>query len=65
MPADPLAVRVVRRYVAQVRADRIAREVQRRSEGLVTVREHDEDDGDAAADDEAPTRRGTARRSSP
>jgi len=57
-------------YVAQVQADRLAREVQRRSEGLVTVREHDEDDGDAAAaadddDDEASTEPGTARSSSP
>lgn len=44
MPSvDPLAVRVVRRHLAQVRAERLAREVQRRSEGLVTVRGEDED----------------------
>jgi hypothetical protein len=48
MPAfDPLVVRVARRYVAQIRDERIAREVQRRTEGLVTVRgEEEEDDGD-------------------
>ncbi len=65
MPAvDPVAARVVRCYLARVRDERIAREVQRRSEGLVTVREHDEDDGDAD-DDEASTEPGTARSSSP
>jgi hypothetical protein len=39
MPAlDPLAFRVTRRYVAHIHAERIAREVHRRREGLVTVR---------------------------
>lgn len=52
MPAadHDLAARVVRRYLAEVRVERMAREVQRRSEGLVTVREDDEeDDGDRRA----------------
>jgi hypothetical protein len=60
MPAlDPLAVRVVRCYVAQVRDERVAREVQRRSEGLVTVREHDGDNDNDSTDagDEATTER--------
>jgi len=62
---DRLAVRVVRRYVAQVSAERVGREVQRReSEGLVTVREDDQEDDDAF-DDEASTEPGTARSSSP
>jgi hypothetical protein len=46
LTTDPIAVRVVRRYVHQLRAERIAREVQRREgEGLVTVREDDDDEG--------------------
>lgn len=44
MPAiDPIAVRVARRYLARGRTDRSARQVQRRREGLATVREDDED----------------------
>jgi len=41
---DPIAVRVVRRYVAHVVAERRAREVQRRPEGLVTVREENDEE---------------------
>ncbi len=48
MPAvTPIAVRVVRRYVAEVGAGRrVAIEYQRRSEGLVAAGEDDEDELD-------------------
>lgn len=42
-----IAARVAARYVAQVRAGRLGREVQRRPGGLVTV--GDEEDGADAA----------------
>jgi hypothetical protein len=46
MPAieHDVAVRVARRFVARVRAERVGREVQRRRDGLETVGDEDEED---------------------
>jgi hypothetical protein len=47
MPAlDPLALRVARRYLAEVEFARVAVEYQRRPEGLVAVGNEDDDSGE-------------------
>lgn len=54
---DPIAVRVTRRYLAQLTAERRAREVQRRPEGLVTVTEDEEDTDERDAQGRQPCAR--------